>query len=143
VGPRVGMNRRGKSRPHRDSIRGPSSPPYPVPPLSGTSLKTSSKSAYRRWKCYLVQNLQTKCPELPLSADTVSRQLGDTYGDIEFSLRRRNITTKNFSLRMDRSADNRRDVKSSSIVTAPPLTSLSAMHSNYEPKAMKGRVADE
>ena len=33
VGPSVGMDRRGKSRPNRDSIRGPSSPPYPGPPL--------------------------------------------------------------------------------------------------------------
>ena len=83
-----------------------------------------------------------KCPELPLSADTVSRRVGDTSGDIEFSLRGRNITTKN-SLQMNKSADSRGDVTSSSIVIPPPLTSLSAMNSNYEPQAMKGRVADE
>jgi hypothetical protein len=28
-----------------------------------------------------------KCPQLPLSADTVNTQLGDTSGDIEFRLR--------------------------------------------------------
>jgi hypothetical protein len=47
---------------------------------------------------------------------------------------------------MDKSADNRGDVKSSSIVIPPPPPpppSLSAMNSNYEPQAMKGRVADE
>jgi hypothetical protein len=82
-------------------------------------------------------------PILPLSADTFSRQVGDTYGDIEFSLRGRNIITKPFSLQMDKSADKRSDVKSSSIVIPPPLTSLSAINSNYEPQAMKGRVTDE
>jgi type III secretory pathway component EscU len=65
--------------------------------------------------------MQMKYPQLTLSADTVSRQLGDTSGDIEFSLRGRNITTKNFSLQMDKSADNRGDVKSSSMVITPPL----------------------
>jgi hypothetical protein len=44
------------------------------------------------------------------------------------------ITTKNFSLQKDKSADNSGDVKTSSIVIIPPLTSLTAM---------KGRVADE
>ena len=83
-----------------------------------------------------------KCPELPLSADTVSRQPGDTSGDIQFSMHGSNITTKNFSLQMNKSADNRGDVKSSSIVISPPLTCLSAMNSNYGPQAMKGRVAD-
>jgi len=48
-----------------------------------------------------------KCPELPLSADTLSLQLVDTSGDIEFILRGTRI-----SLQMDKSADNRGDVKS-------------------------------
>jgi hypothetical protein len=44
---------------------------------------------------------------------------------------------------MDKFADNRGDIKSSSIVISPPLTSSSAMNSNYEPQAMKGRVVDK
>ena len=99
--------------------------------LSGTSLKTSSESVHRRWKCYLVQKLQMKCPNFlcqltPLVNNSVTHLAISNSARVEGI-----ITTKNF-LQTDKSADNRGDVKSSSIVIPPPLTSLSAMNSNYE-----------
>jgi len=102
--------------------------------LSGTSLKTSGESVYRRWKCYLVQTLQMKCPNF-LCQLTPSVSNSVTHLTISNSARVEGIiTNNNFSLQTDKSADNRGDVKSSSIVIPPPLISLSAM---------KGRVADE
>jgi hypothetical protein len=43
VGPRAGLDRCGKSRPHRNSIPGPSSP-YPVAILTELSRSTNERT---------------------------------------------------------------------------------------------------
>ena len=98
---------------------------------------TSSESVYKPWNCYLIQRLRIKCPNF-LCQLTPAVDYSVTHrGNIEFNLRGRNITAKNFSLQMDKPADIRGDVTSSSTDIPPPLTSLRAMNSKHEPQAMR------
>ena len=84
MGPRVGMDRRGKSRPlpGLDPRTVETAVSWPTS-LSDTSLKTSIESI-QTVEMLLGPEAANEKPELPVSADAISRQLSDS-GDIEFS----------------------------------------------------------